>query len=94
MTEPDLAFAAWRKSSRSGSGTMGDCIEVAAGWRKSSRSGSGQGQCVEAAAVRSADRVVAMRDSKNPDGAVLCFSAPDWTAFLSRIKTGALDLDR
>ncbi|MBC6468847.1 DUF397 domain-containing protein [Actinomadura alba] len=90
MTELDVLFATWRKSSRSGSGTASDCVEVASGWRKSKRSHEGTtADCVELAV--GTDRVVAMRDSKDPDGAVLCFTRPEWVAFLSRMKAGALD---
>jgi hypothetical protein len=89
MMELDLSRAVWRKSSRSG-GAQGQCVEVAGTWRKSSRSSGGtQGECVEVAA--SAGQVVAMRDSKNPDGGVLCFTRSEWAAFLGRVKTGALD---
>ena len=47
-------------------------------WRKSSYSG-GQGNCVEVAANRPG--VVAVRDSKDPAGPVLCVSAESWRAF-------------
>lgn len=47
-------------------------------WRKSTRSNGG-GACVEVAVV---DRVVGVRDSKDPTGAVLVFEAGAWTAFL------------
>ncbi|QKW32855.1 DUF397 domain-containing protein [Actinomadura sp. NAK00032] len=39
-------------------------------WRKASRSGENGGNCVELADVAGAS-VVAVRDSKNPDGPVL-----------------------
>jgi hypothetical protein len=53
----------WRKSSFSGS-NGGSCVEVA--WTKSSFSGSNGGNCVEVAST-----LGALRDSKNPSGAVL-----------------------
>ncbi|MEU3167854.1 DUF397 domain-containing protein [Streptosporangium sp. NPDC006930] len=56
-------------------------------WRKSSLSGSGN-NCVEVARM---DNRYLVRDSKDPDGAVLSFSSGGWTAFLSRVKTGDFD---
>ena len=52
-------------------------------WRKSSRS-STWSNCVE---VAFADQAVMTRDSKHPEGAVLAFSAGDWTSFLEAIRT-------
>ncbi|MGW6008819.1 DUF397 domain-containing protein [Streptomyces sp. NPDC055210] len=49
-------------------------------WRKSSA--SDQGNCVE---VAFADHV-AVRDSYNPDGALLGFSEYAWHSFLSELK--------
>lgn len=61
----ELAGLVWRKSGRSG----GDCVELAGlTWRKSAHSGSNGGDCVELAG---AVGVVAVRDSKDPDGPVL-----------------------
>ncbi|KWX02406.1 hypothetical protein TH66_11810 [Carbonactinospora thermoautotrophica] len=57
-------------------------------WRKSRRSGSG-GNCVEVAAVSG---FVAVRDSKNPDGPKLVFSAREWAAFTAGVKAGEFDL--
>jgi Domain of unknown function (DUF397) len=48
-------------------------------WRKSSYSGQ-SGNCVEVA--RSPQGLVAMRDSKAPDGARLVVSQETWRAFL------------
>jgi Domain of unknown function (DUF397) len=54
-------------------------------WRKSSFSGS-QGDCVEIAGLPGGG--AAVRDSKDPDGAVLTFTAGEWAAFLAGAKTG------
>ncbi len=53
-------------------------------WRKSSYSGGSGGQCVEVAAP---GRVL-VRDSRNPDGGRLAFSAQAWREFAARIKSG------
>ncbi|MGI8333975.1 DUF397 domain-containing protein [Actinomadura scrupuli] len=79
--------AVWRKSTRSG-GNEGNCVEVAEAWRKSSHSGADEGSCVE---VARAERLVAVRDSKHPDRAVLAFDRDGWRALLTAIKTGAHD---
>jgi Domain of unknown function (DUF397) len=85
MSTVDLSGVAWRKSSRSGNGDNGNCVEVgfldASAWRKSSRSGNGgNSNCVEVAFVGPA---VAVRDSKRPDGGVLVVPAAGWRGFLS-----------
>jgi uncharacterized protein DUF397 len=59
---------------------------VAATWRKSSYSGSGN-NCVEVATADGTP-VIAIRDSKNPEGGHLTFRAAAWAAFLSDIKRG------
>ncbi|MCG5212299.1 DUF397 domain-containing protein [Streptosporangium sp. KLBMP 9127] len=61
----------------------------AALWRKSSRSSDNGGQCVEVAA--NLPGVVAVRDSKNPDGPKLLFTPAEWHAFLGGVKTGEFD---
>ncbi|MFB4305276.1 DUF397 domain-containing protein [Actinomadura sp. GTD37] len=62
----------WRKASRSGE-NGGDCVELAgvpdAHWHKSAHSGPNGGECVELADAAGA--VVAVRDSKDPDGRAL-----------------------
>ena len=58
-------------------------------WKKSTRS-NGSGDCVEVA--RLADGTQAVRDSKNPTGAVLTFPSGDWHAFIDIVKTGEFDL--
>lgn len=56
-------------------------------WFKSSRSLS-QSNCLEMAV--SHDGRVLLRDSKNPDGGTLTYSASAWLDFLADIKSGAL----
>ncbi len=73
----------WRKSSYS-NGEY-NCVEVAA-WRKS-RYSNGQANCVEVGA--NLPRMIAVRDSKDPDGAALAFSPDRWQAFTRRVKAGA-----
>lgn len=53
-------------------------------WRKSSYSGGNGGDCVEVAHT-----VGAVRDSKNPDGAVL---RVDLSEFLAKVRAGRFDL--
>jgi hypothetical protein len=55
-------------------------------WRKSSRSSGNGGNCVEVAL--NLPGIVAVRDSKNPDGPALVFAATEWSAFLSAARTG------
>ncbi|MEU5647370.1 DUF397 domain-containing protein [Streptomyces milbemycinicus] len=54
-------------------------------WFKSSYSGAGQTECVEAA-FRTGG--IAIRDSKNPDRAVLAFSAHAWGDFVAAVRRG------
>ena len=56
-------------------------------WRKSSYSGNNGGQCIEAG---SGSGVIAVRDSKDRDGARLAFSPDAWAAFAAKIKRQAL----
>ncbi|URM97186.1 DUF397 domain-containing protein [Actinomadura madurae] len=65
----DQNRATWRKASRSGE-NGGNCVELAGlTWRKSTHSGSNAAECVELADA--AGVVVAVRDSKAPDGPIL-----------------------
>jgi len=52
-------------------------------WRKSSYS-SQNGACIEAAG--NLPGIVAVRDSKDPQGPALAFSDHDWRAFVRQIK--------
>jgi hypothetical protein len=55
-------------------------------WRKATRSTSNGGNCVEVA--RNLPGIVAVRDSKNPDGPVLTIEAARWRGFIADVKTG------
>lgn len=78
-------YSAFRKSTRSGPWTD-NCVEVA--FRKSTRSGT-DGACVE---VGQCDCGIKVRDSKDPDGTVLTFTHPEWTAFVAGVRDGEFDL--
>ena len=52
-------------------------------WRKSSYSGNNGGNCVEAGATAP---LIAVRDSKDPDGARLTFGREAWEAFAAKVK--------
>jgi hypothetical protein len=58
-------------------------------WRKSSWSG-GNGNCVEVAG--NLPGMVAVRDSKDPDGPVLAFSPAEWQMFTAGLKADEPDL--
>jgi hypothetical protein len=61
-------------------------------WRKSSRSGGidgGTTQCVEVAALE--DGRIAVRDSKQPDGAVLFLTRVELAAWISSVKNNKFD---
>jgi hypothetical protein len=52
-------------------------------WRTSSYSSGEGGNCVE---IASAAGVVAVRDSKDPDGPAFGFARHEWRAFLAAVK--------
>ncbi|MGV9270838.1 DUF397 domain-containing protein [Kitasatospora sp. NPDC003701] len=54
-------------------------------WRKSTFS-NGQGGCVEVA--DGYERVVPVRDSKDPQGPALVFPAEAWRAFIAGVQSG------
>jgi hypothetical protein len=58
-------------------------------WRKSTYSANGS-TCIEVATELSG--IVAVRDSKNPDGPKLTFAKEAWSEFLQSIKHGEFDL--
>jgi hypothetical protein len=54
-------------------------------WRTSSYSGNNGGDCVEAG---NAAHLIAVRDSKAPDGPRLAFGREAWEAFAASLKAG------
>jgi len=62
-------------------------------WHKSSHSGGTN--CAEVAVmpgpVPGAGYMVAVRDSKDPDGPMLTFAPADWHTFIDGLKTGPLE---
>jgi len=85
----DITSVTWRKASYSG-GNGGNCVEVGV-WRKASYSGDNGGECVEVASVGKA--LVAVRDSKNPNGAKLAFNPSGWQSFIQRLSNRTIDAD-
>jgi hypothetical protein len=59
-----------------------------ANWFKSRRSAH-NGSCVEVAFV--GEGAIAVRDSKDPSGPVLRFTAAEWDAFIGGAKDGEFD---
>ncbi|WP_239341229.1 DUF397 domain-containing protein [Frankia sp. CiP3] len=59
-------------------------------WRKSSYSGGTGGNCVEVATLPDGGGR-AVRDSKNPGGPVLNFTATEWAAFLAGVQGHEFD---
>ena len=58
-------------------------------WRKSTRSDSEGGNCVEVAEIT---KVIAVRDSKNPDGPRLALTRTAFTRFTRQLRTGRHNL--
>lgn len=91
MTSQEFVLSPWRKSSHSGSVGQ-ECVEVATMWRNSSHSGSEGQMCVEVAAL--IQHGVALRDSKDVEGAVLSIAPSAWASLVTGIKDGSFDLAR
>ncbi|MER6950109.1 DUF397 domain-containing protein [Nonomuraea sp. NPDC000554] len=83
----DLSNARWRKSSFSGD-NGGDCVEFAELTGLGQTAGPVEG--LEHKAGH--DRLVAVRDSKDPDGPKLFFTPAEWNAFLDGAKADEFDL--
>ncbi|PNE42705.1 DUF397 domain-containing protein [Streptomyces noursei] len=59
-------------------------------WRKSSYSNGSGGNCVEVA--DGLPGIVPVRDSKDPRGPALAFSAAGWSSFVTAVKADAYSL--
>jgi hypothetical protein len=68
---------------RAGAGMLQPDITRAA-WRTSSRSG-GNGNCIQVAS--NLPGVILVRDSKDPAGPTLAFTAGEWATFTHTIKS-------
>ncbi|MFE6837130.1 DUF397 domain-containing protein [Streptomyces sp. NPDC057705] len=82
----NLTGVRWRKSSFS-SDTGGNCVECAplgtVAWRKASYSGDTGGDCIEVAAQPC---LVAVRDSKNPDGPIFTVHPAAFATFVRAVS--------
>ena len=58
-------------------------------WRKASYSNGNGGDCVEVAHLDGGHRAV--RDSKNPTGAVLIVGSAEWSELITAVRTGQFD---
>lgn len=92
-TIPDASvLPTWRKSSYSGS-SGNECLEVSppiayATWRKSTYSSGSSEACLEVNdTAYQTDAHIPVRDSKNPHGPAVVFSALAWTAFVAAVGT-------
>ena len=61
-----------------------------ADWHKSTRSNGNGGNCVEVA--RNLRDIVAVRDSKDPQGPPLTVDPAEWRNFIADVKAGRHDL--
>ena len=70
--------------------TKGFRIDLShARWFKSTRSGPNSDNCVEVAFV---GKAIAVRDSQDPTGPALIFTAAEWDAFVGGAKDGEFDV--
>jgi Domain of unknown function (DUF397) len=82
MTVRTLEITMERKDSR----PVDD--DVIMPWRKASYSNTGA-NCVEAASTRNG--MVAVRDSKDPEGPTLTFTVEEWGEFVGKVRRRELE---
>jgi Domain of unknown function (DUF397) len=65
-------------------------------WQRASTTGEPGEACVEVAIMpgtkEGSDEVIAMRDSRSPEGPVLIFTPDEWRAFTAGVQDGEFDL--
>ncbi|MGI5147535.1 DUF397 domain-containing protein [Plantactinospora sp. CA-294935] len=61
-------------------------------WHISTYSDSQGGNCVEAGPLLDGSGRVAVRHSRHPDGAMIVYTRPEWTTFLTAARNGEFDL--
>ena len=62
-------------------------VPSGAAWRKSSYSNANGGDCIEVA--DGFVNLIPVRDSKDPCGPTLTFTAAAWASFVAEVKAGA-----
>jgi hypothetical protein len=69
-----------------------DAAELAGvAWHISTRSADNGGSCVEAGPLPDGSGRVAVRHSRQPDGAVILYTRAEWEAFVGGVKDGEFD---
>jgi hypothetical protein len=63
--------------------------KIKSAWRKSSFSGPSGGNCVEVA--EASDGLIAVRNSRHPEGGMLFYTRPEIDAFVRGAKAGEFD---
>ena len=85
----DISHVTWRKATYSGA-NGGGCVEVGI-WHKASHSGANGGECIEVAST--AEALIVVRDSKNPNGPKLAFTPSGWQQFIQQVRNTAINAD-
>lgn len=68
-------------------------MTVDAAWHISTFSADGGATCVEAGPLNDGSGRVAVRHSKEPDGAVFVYTRQQWDDFLADVKDGKFNFD-
>lgn len=88
----ELSRMQWRKSSFSGD-NGGNCVEVAELGHVTLTPHAVSGHAADGPTHKTGhNRLIAVRDSKDPDGPKLFFTSDEWSAFLRGVKADEFDL--